>query len=143
MKEIPGAFWNFSGQELLAPLETTPQGLTRKEAQRRLEQDGANRLKSSRRSTSLSLFLAQFKSPIILILIAAAILSFALHDPADALIILAIVFISGLLGFWQERGANRAVEKLLAMVQVKATVFRDSTPKKFPWRRSFPETRSY
>ncbi len=138
MKEIPGAFWSFSGQELLAPLETTPQGLTGEEARRRLEQDGANRLKPSRRSTSLSLFLAQFKSPIILILIAAAILSFSLHDPADALIILAIVFISGLLGFWQERGANRAVEKLLAMVQVKATVFRDGAPEEIPLEEVVP-----
>jgi Mg2+-importing ATPase len=138
MKEIPGAFWSFSGQELLAPLETTFQGLTQNEARRRLEQDGANRLKGSRRSTSLSLFLAQFKSPIILILIAAAILSFSLHDPADALIILAIVFMSGLLGFWQERGANRAVEKLLAMVQVKATVFRDGSPEEIPLEEVVP-----
>jgi Mg2+-importing ATPase len=138
MKEFPGAFWSFSGQELLAPLETTFQGLTRNEARRRLEQDGANRLKASRRSTSLSLFLAQFKSPIILILIAAAILSFALHDAADALIILAIVFMSGLLGFWQERGASRAVEKLLAMVQVKATVFRDGVPEEIPQEEIVP-----
>jgi Mg2+-importing ATPase len=84
MKEIPIAFWNFSGQALLAQLETTPQGLTRNEAQQRLEQEGANRLKSSRRSASLSLFLAQFQSPIILILIAAAVLSFALQDAAAA-----------------------------------------------------------
>jgi len=138
MKQIPEAFWSFSGQELLAPLETTPQGLSRNEARRRLEQHGADRLKASRRSTSLSLFLAQFKSPIILILIAAAILSFALHDAADALIILAIVFISGLLGFWQEREANRAVERLLAMVQVKATVFRDGTPEEIPLEEIVP-----
>jgi Mg2+-importing ATPase len=138
MKEIPGAFWSFSDQELLTPLETTLQGLTREEARRRLEQEGANRLKASLRSTSLSLFLAQFKSPIILILIAAAILSFALHDAADALIILAIVFMSGLLGFWQERGANRAVGKLLAMVQVKATAFRDGAPEEIPLEEIVP-----
>ena len=138
MNGIPRTFWSLSGQELLAPLETTLQGLTWNEARRRLEQDGGNRLKPSRRSTSLSLFLAQFKSPIILILIAAAFLSFALHDAADALIILAIVFLSGLLGFWQERGANRAVESLLAMVQVKATVFRDGAPEEIPLEEVVP-----
>ena len=71
------------------------------------------------------LFLAQFKSPIILILLFAAGLSLFLRDPADAFIILAIVFVSGLLGFWQERGAADAVEKLLTIVQVRAAVLRD------------------
>lgn len=51
------------------------------------------------------LLLSQFKSPIILILIFAALLSLFLRDAVDTVIILAIVFISGLLGFWQERGA--------------------------------------
>jgi Mg2+-importing ATPase len=105
MKETPETSWNLSALELLATLETDPQGLSREEACRRLELNRVNRLKTSHRSTLLSLFLAQFKSPIILILIAAAILSSALHDAADALIILAIVFMSGLLGLWQERGA--------------------------------------
>jgi Mg2+-importing ATPase len=132
------AFWSLPVDEVFRDLQASPQGLSREEARRRLEENGANRLKLSRRSTFLSLFLVQFKSPIILILIAAAILSFALHDPADALIILAIVFISGLLGFWQERGANRAVEQLLAMVQVKATVFRDGAPEEIPLEEVVP-----
>jgi P-type Mg2+ transporter len=62
------------------------------------------------------LLLNQFKSPIILILIAAAVLSIFLQDAIDAIIILTIVFIGGLLEFWQERGASNAVEKLLALV---------------------------
>jgi Mg2+-importing ATPase len=56
-------------------------------------------------------------------------LSFFLHDPVDALIILAIVLVSGLVGFWQERGAGNAVDKLLAIVQIKAVVLRDGSPK--------------
>ena len=58
-------------------------------------------------------------------LLAAALLSFALHDPTDAIIILGIVLVSGLLGFWQERGAATAIERLLATVEVKAKVLRD------------------
>jgi P-type Mg2+ transporter len=99
--------------------------LTKDEAQQRLARYGFNRLRAKSRTDSLSLFLAQFKSPIILILLFAAALSLFLRDAADASIILAIVFLSGLLGFWQERGATDAVEKLLAIVQVRAAVLRD------------------
>ena len=81
---------------------------------------------------TLFLLLSQFKSPIILISIFSARLSLFLHDTVDAVIILAIVLISGLLGFWQERGAADAVQKLLLMVQVKATVHRDGKPADVP-----------
>jgi len=74
------------------------------------------------------LLLQQFKSPIILILLFAIALSFFVGDPTDALIILTIVLASGLLGFFQENGANKATAKLLAIVQVKASVLRDGKP---------------
>ena len=63
---------------------------------------------------------------------AAAILSSFLGDVIDTIIILVIVLISGLLGFWQERGARDAVTKLLALVQVKATVLRDGQSQDIP-----------
>jgi len=63
---------------------------------------------------------------------AAAILSGFLGDVIDTVIILTIVLISGLLGFWQERGATDAVAKLLALVQVKATVLRDGQSQEIP-----------
>src|SRR3972149_117303 len=125
MKQHPQAFWSIPAAELLDRLKTTPQGLTRGEAQERLTRYGYNLLKPKKRFDALSLFLAQFKSPIILILIFAAALSFFLGDHTDALIILAIVFVSGLLGFWQERGAANAVTKLLSIVEIKAIVIRD------------------
>jgi magnesium-transporting ATPase (P-type) len=71
-------FWSLPFGEVLRNLQTFPQGLVREEARRRLEQEGANQLKPSPRSTSLSLFLAPFKSPIILILIAGLPSSFFL-----------------------------------------------------------------
>ena len=80
----------------------------------------------------LALLLAQFKSPLILLLLFATGLSFFLHDPVNALIILTIVLVSGLLGFWQEHSATNAVEQLLAMVQIKATVLRDGSPYEIP-----------
>ena len=109
-------------------LRTTPEGLSSAEAGQRLVRHGPNLLKPRRRSNVLQLLLAQFNSPVILILLFATGLSFVLHDPVNAMIIMAIVLASGLLGFWQERSASNAVQKLLAMVQVRATVLRDGKP---------------
>ncbi|HWQ21063.1 MAG TPA: magnesium-translocating P-type ATPase, partial [Methanotrichaceae archaeon] len=89
-------------------------------------------------SNILVQFLAQFKSPIILLLIFAAGLSFFLHQRAEGVIILAIIFVSGMLGFWQEHRASDAVEKLLAIVRVKADVLRDGTEKEIPVEEVMP-----
>src|SRR5512136_299288 len=118
-------FWSVPSLELLQQLQTTPEGLTSDEVRQRLSRYGSNLLKPEKKSDALTLLLAQFKSPIILILIFAAGLSFFLHNPVDATIILVIVLVSGFLGFWQERGAVNAVEKLYAIVQIKATVVRN------------------
>jgi P-type Mg2+ transporter len=131
-------FWSYPASELLQQLQTNPSGLRGDEAQQRLFQYGANRLKPPKKSDSVSLLLAQFKSPIVLILIFAAILSFFLRDPTDAVIILTIVLVSGLLGFWQERGAADAVQKLLAIVRIKAMVVRDGNPKEIPIEEVVP-----
>jgi Mg2+-importing ATPase len=123
----PPAFWSIPPADLLARLETKPQGLTQAEAQGRLA-GRAGMAKPHPLWKMLLLLLSQFKSPIILILICAALLSLFLHDATDAVIILVIVLVSGLLGFWQERGAVDAVQKLLAVVQIKATCERDGKP---------------
>ncbi len=131
-------FWSLPASELLEQLQTNPQGLTNSEAQQRFTQHGANRLQPPTRSDTLSLLVAQFKSPLVLILIFAAGLSFFLSDPTDAVIILAIVLVSGFLGFWQERGAADAVQRLLAIVQIKAMVLRDGSSKEIPIEEIVP-----
>ncbi len=125
MIKQPPAYWSVTQRDLLTGLGTRPEGLSSPEAKQRLMSYGANLLKPPKRSDTLSLLINQFKSPIILTLVFAAGLSFFLQDPIDAVIILFIVLISGLLGFWQERGAVDAVNKLLAMVSIKTAVFRD------------------
>ncbi len=129
-QQPPLAFWSLPAAELLVQLQTTPQGITSDESRQRLARYGSNLLTPRKRSDALSLLLAQFKSPITLILLFAAGLSFFLHEHVDVLIILAIVFVSGILGFWQERGAADAVKKLLAILQIKATVLRDGSLKR-------------
>jgi P-type Mg2+ transporter len=128
----PSAFWSIPARALLQQLGATDQGLTTEHAQQRLERFSANRLEPSKRTDRLTLFLQQFKSPIVLILLFAATLAYFLDDPADAIIILAIILASAALGFWQEYSAANAVEKLLAIVQIKATALRDGSPQEIP-----------
>lgn len=118
------ATWSLPAEELLRLLDAREAGLDEKEAQKRLKQYGANLLRPRKESYSILLLLSQFNSPIILLLVFAAGLSFYLHEVASASIILVIVFISGLLGFWQERRAADAVAGLLAIIQIKASVIR-------------------
>ena len=125
MKEDLTRYWSVSPEEALAGLSTKAEGLSSEEARRRILEFGANVVSPKKKRGDLRLLLAQFKSPIVLILIAAAVLSLFLQDRTGALIILVIVFVSGLLGFWQERGASNAVEKLLAIVQTKVELVRD------------------
>lgn len=125
MIKIPSSFWNLGGTDLLNKLESSKTGLTGAEAERRRVLFGANKLSKGKNTGTISLLAAQFKSPIILILFFAIGLSFFLKDTVDAGIILAIVLVSGLLGFFQERGAAHAVEKLLSIVQIRAHVLRD------------------
>jgi Mg2+-importing ATPase len=137
MNEL-NSFWTLSPDAVATRLQTTLDGLTRTEAQKRLQVYGYNTLKQKKRNDSLALLLAQFKSPIIIILLFATGISFVLHDTTDALIILAIVMISGLLGFWQERGAVNAVQKLLSIVQVRATILRDGNLMETPVEEVVP-----
>ena len=129
MRTDLSAFWSLADEELLRMLNATEAGLDEKEAQKRLKRYGANLLKPSKKLHSLSLLLSQFKSPIILLLIFAACLSFYLHQVTGASIILIIISISGLLGFWQERRAADAVDGLLSIIQIKASILRDRTQK--------------
>jgi Mg2+-importing ATPase len=131
-------FWSLSSDQLLEELQTSPEGLTEEEAQRRLQEFGPNLLRPPRKSAGPGIFLGQFKSPILLILIFAAGLSVFLRDPLDAFIILTIVLISGFLGYWQEKGAAEAVQKLLALVQAKVTVLRGGRPREVPLEAVVP-----
>jgi Mg2+-importing ATPase len=121
-------FWALSPEEALAAVGSRAAGLSSAEAAARLRQYGENRLAHARRDSDLALLLRQLGNPLVLLLVGAAVISLAVHETHDAAIILMIVFASALLGFWQERGAARAVERLLALVAVRASVVRDGAP---------------
>jgi Mg2+-importing ATPase len=132
MNQTSQPFWSASAGDTLKSLSAASNGLTTGEAKIRITTYGANRLKPKKHSDAFTLLISQFKSPIIIILLFATGLSLFLHNVVDASIILTIVVISGLLGFWQEYGASNAVEKLLAIVQIKAAVLRDGKEQEIP-----------
>lgn len=125
MEQQSFPFWSLSSDELLERLQSSSSGLEADEARQRLARYGPNSIVKRRGASTGLIFLNQFKSPIIIILIGAAILSFFLGETTEAIIILVIVFLSGVLGFWQEKGAADAMAQLLAIVEVKTTVLRD------------------
>jgi Mg2+-importing ATPase len=124
---LPADYWNTDQAQLLTDLTSTDKGLTTAQAAATLTRVGANTLGTSKQTSDARLLARQFLSPIIIILVVATVLAWALGDPVDSIIILVIILLSGLLGFWQERGAGRAIAALLATVEVKAQVYRDGT----------------
>ncbi|HEX2697773.1 MAG TPA: cation-transporting P-type ATPase, partial [Anaerolineales bacterium] len=80
----PASYWNTPSEKLLASLQSSPDGLTTNEAQRRLKEVGPNVLKVGRRLTAFSLLLAQFKSPLVLILLFAVAVSAYVQEWVDA-----------------------------------------------------------
>jgi Mg2+-importing ATPase len=131
-------YWSEPADRLQAMLRSAPAGLTTADAQQRLIQFGPNVLEARERATPLQLFLGQFKSPIVLILLFATGVSAVTREWVDAVIILAIVLGSALLSFFQEYSANTAAEKLRAQVTVKATALRDGQPQPIPAEQIVP-----
>jgi len=118
-------YWSRTPEDLFATLQGFPQGLSSASAQERLNKFGRNELQGHKKAAPLLLLLSQFKSPLVLILVFAAIISIVTGEWIDASIILAIVIASAVLGFIQEYGASNAVEKLRSRVTLKVNVLRD------------------
>jgi Mg2+-importing ATPase len=118
-------YWALDVPELLAELGSRRIGLSAGEAQARLERYGPNRLAAEHDVRAAALLMRQFASPLVLILIFGASISLILRAWTEALIILAIVLGSTMLGFWQEYGASRAVAALRDRLLLKAVALRD------------------
>ena len=138
MNVLQTNFWSLSISEIFKSFNTKREGLATEVALKRLKLYGPNAIGSQGSSTSLSILFAQFKSPIVIIFIFSAVLSFFLQDSNDSIIILIIVFVSGMLGFFQERGATNAVKELLDLVQTKSKVIRDEKMIEIPSRDVVP-----
>ncbi len=114
---------------ILAELETSPDvGLTEAQARQRLERYGPNALEQQKKKSLAARFLVQLKDPMILVLLAAAVLSWAasgFEDWVDTVIILVIVLVNAVISISQEGSAERALEALQSMSAPLAKVIRD------------------
>jgi len=119
-------------QEVLKRLDASAEGLSRAEAARRLEKYGPNTLKEGKKISPWEIFFGQFKNFLILLLLAATVISLFLGETLDASVIFAIVVASALLGFYQEFRAEKAMEALKAMSSPTATVIRDGEEIEIP-----------
>lgn len=121
---VSPAFWSWSPRQACAAVDSSEAGLTASQAAERLAAEGPNSVDGQRRGTARRLLIGQFTNPIILILIAATVLSMVVGDPIDGSIILAIILASGAIGFWQEHRASQAIAALASRVHVQVEVLR-------------------
>ena len=118
-------FWNVPLEKLLAQLESSPAGLSQREARSRTARFGPNTLRVHGERALVLQYLSHFKNPLVMILLAASAVSALTGEITGFLIIWAIVLMSVTLDFIQEYRAGRAAERLQKAVTVRATVLRD------------------
>ncbi|MFA0847871.1 MAG: calcium-transporting P-type ATPase, PMR1-type [Methanobacterium formicicum] len=121
-----------SADETLKTLNSSINGLSSSEAQKRLSEHGKNELVEEKKAGPLRIFLEQFKEILILILIIAAIAAYYVGDTIDAVVILVVVVINAVVGFIQEYRAEKAMEKLKGLISTEAVVLRDSQEQTVP-----------
>src|SRR3989338_6682633 len=97
-------------EQVLKELNTTDKGLSQQEAENRLKQYGLNEIKEGKKISAFEIFIGQFKSIVIWILIFATVVSAFLGEWIDAIVILIIIILIAVLGFFEEYKAEKSIE---------------------------------
>src|SRR4030043_812150 len=134
----PVGYWSLTPEQLLSNLHASRSGLQTTDAEQRLKQYGLNAISAQQQATALRLLLSQFKSPLVLILIFAAISSGIVGEWVDAIIVISIVLGSTILGFVQEYTASNSVAKLRSQVTVKSSLMRGGQTQMLPSEQLVP-----
>ncbi|MCL6519082.1 MAG: HAD-IC family P-type ATPase [Armatimonadetes bacterium] len=124
--------------EVFEHLNSSPDGLSTAEAQARLAEFGQNELPEAPRPSHFTIFLGQFRSPLIYILLIAASFSFITNHPIDGGVIMAVLLLNAFIGFFQEYRAERALEALKKLGAPQATVLRDEEEMNIPTSELVP-----
>ncbi len=119
-------------EETFQTLNSSKQGLSTEEARKRLSSHGPNKIRETKKRSTLGMILDQFKDFMILVLITAAVVSGVIGEPKDTIAILVIVILNAVIGFVQEFRAEKAIEALKMMAAQVATVVRDGQPANIP-----------
>ena len=131
-------FWQLPVAALLENLNSSPSGLSSKEAALRLAHFGPNLIHAERKRALVLQFLAKFRNPLVIILLTASALSAFTGDATSFFIIGAIVLISVTLDFVQEYRAGQAAERLRQSVAVRGQVLREGKPLEIPLAEMVP-----
>ena len=126
-KQLSGsnAYWSLSQGDLYTELGSGQIGLSDKQVAERLRTYGPNLLKPPRKNAPIILFINQFISPLLLILVFAAIISMVTGEWIDAMVVFLIIFASAVFGFLQEYNSGNAIEKLRKKIRLRANVIRN------------------
>ncbi|HEY41249.1 MAG TPA: HAD-IC family P-type ATPase, partial [Dehalococcoidia bacterium] len=124
--------------EVLQTLDSRPAGLSSAEATTRLRQYGPNQLEGRKKVPAVVVFLRQFLSPLIYVLLAATVISFVMDSFIDAIVILVVLLLNAVIGYVQETRAERAMEALIQMAAPRANVQRDGKVEVLPARQIVP-----
>ncbi len=131
--------WTREWREIAEQLSVDPeQGLSKSEAQKRLEKYGPNRLREAERKSTWQIFIEQFKSLIMGLLAAAAVLSFAFGEIVEGGAIVIVILINAVIGFVTELRAVRSMEALQELSSVDAKVRRDGQATEIPAEEIVP-----
>lgn len=134
----PGPYWSRPVADVLQACGTSPNGLAQREALARLKRYGPNSLTVTQSHSVGALAVGQFRNPLVLILIVACGISLVVAEWVNALVVLAIVLLSTLLGFTQEYVASRAIDKLRSRIRIHCRVWRGGTLKTMPSEHLVP-----
>ncbi|WP_372590724.1 cation-translocating P-type ATPase, partial [Guyparkeria sp.] len=131
--------WHSLGsEEALAKVDSTEDGLSQTEADRRLETHGPNRLPAGKRRGPAARLAAQFNNLLIQVLVAAAVVTALLGHWIDTWVILGVVVVNAVIGFAQEGKAEQALEAIRHMLSPRASVTRDGKRRTMPAEELVP-----
>jgi magnesium-transporting ATPase (P-type) len=130
--------WALRANEALGLLHADPDGLTEREAAKRLDKHGPNELEVVKGPAALGLLLHQFRSPLIYILLVAGAVAVVLEELVDAAVIAAVLVFNATLGFSQEYKAERSMEALRRLAQARARVLREGRERELDARLLVP-----
>jgi len=131
-------WYRLETDEILRERNTRLEGLTTSEVEERQKEHGPNRLPEAEDVSKLKLLLHQFTSPLIYILLVAAVVTGILAEYIDMGVIVSVVILNAVVGFFQEYKAETSVRALRNMVVARARVIRDKTEKEVPTEELVP-----
>ena len=129
MRDLGKKWHSLPMSEVLSETKSSRNGLTSFDAEKRLKDLGRNILPQGRKQSKLVLFLRQFNSPLMYIILAAAGVSFFTRKYSDSVFIVVVILINTIVGFYQENKASKSLDLLKRMVKIRAKVLRDGNKK--------------